>query len=72
MRIKIARQNNNDLLIQRFADDEEELDDVTVISNTELLKLMQFVKAEVNGDWSDVLEYLADLEKKEKEKLWHE
>lgn len=60
MRIKIARQNHNTLLIQRFADDEEELDDVTVISNTELLKLMQFVKAEVNGDWRDVLEYLSD------------
>ena len=60
MRTKIARQNHSALLIQRFADDDEELDDVTVVTNTELLKLMQFVKAEINGDWPDVMEYLTD------------
>lgn len=60
MKIKIARQNHSALLIQRFAEADEELDDVTVVTNSELLKLMQFVKAEINGDWSDVIEYLTD------------
>lgn len=60
MKTEIVRQNHSALLIQRFAADDEELDDVTVVSNTELLKLMQFVKAEINGDWSDVVEYLTD------------
>lgn len=60
MRTKIARQNHSALLIQRFAEDDEELDDVTVVTNTEFLKLMQFVKAEINGDWPDVMEYLTD------------
>lgn len=60
MRTKIARQNHSALLIQRFAEDDEELDEVTVVTNTEFLKLMQFVKAEINGDWPDVMEYLTD------------
>lgn len=60
MKTKITRQNANNLLIQRFAADDEELDDVTVVSNSELLLLMQFVKAETGGDWPDVLEYLED------------
>lgn len=60
MNTKIARQNHNNLLIQRFAADDEELDDVTVVSNAELLLLMQFVKAEIGGDWADVIEYLMD------------
>ena len=60
MKTKIARQNHSAFLIQRFAADDEELDDVTVVTNGELLKLMQFVKAEINGDWSDVVEYLTD------------
>lgn len=60
MKTEIARQNHSAFLIQRFAEDDEEIDDVTVVSNTELLKLMQFVKAEINGDWPDVLEYLHD------------
>lgn len=60
MKTEIARQNHRNLLIQRFAEDDEELDNVTVVNNTELLKLMQFVKAEINGDWLDVIEYLTD------------
>lgn len=60
MKTEIARQSHSALLIQRFAVDDEELDDVTVVSNAELLKLMQFVKAETGGDWSDVIEYLTD------------
>lgn len=60
MKTKIARQNHSALLIQRFAEDDEELDDVTVVTNSELLKLMQFVKNEIGGDWSDVIEYLTD------------
>lgn len=60
MKTKIARQNHSALLIQRFATDDEELDEVKVVTNSELLALMQFVKAEINGDWSDVVEYLTD------------
>jgi hypothetical protein len=59
MTIKIERQNYSNLLVQRFFDDDE-IDDVTIISNAELLALMKFVKKETNGDWADVLEYLSD------------
>lgn len=61
MKTKITRQNHSAFLIQCFAGDDEELDEVTVVTNSELLKLMQFVKAEINGDWSDVVEYLTDM-----------
>lgn len=61
MKIEIARQNcTNLLLVQRFFESDDEIDDVTAISNAELLALMRFVKNEVNGDWPDVIEYLTD------------
>ena len=60
MKTKIARQTSSRLLIQRFYEEEDEIDDVAVISNGELLALMRFVKSEINGDWFDVIEYLKD------------
>lgn len=57
MKIKIARRNHSNLLIQRLDDDE--IDDVVAISEAELLKLMQFVKKE-SGGWPEMIKYLID------------
>ena len=59
MKTEIARLNSSALLIQRFSDDDE-IDERVIVSNTELLELMQFVKSEIGGDWPDVMEYLTD------------
>lgn len=58
MKIKIARRNYSNLLIQRL-DDDDEIDDVVAISEAELLKLMQFVKKE-SGGWPEMIKYLID------------
>lgn len=63
MKIKIARQNNRNLLIQKFFESNDEIDDVIVVSDAELLALMRFVKSETGGDWPDVIEHLTDSEK---------
>lgn len=61
MKTLVQRQNpSGNLVIQRFVGDDEELDDVIIISEYELYLALKLIKGEIQGDWSDVVEYLED------------